>query len=258
MSLTGITRLESKISSVKEGFLTEKKVCKIFNTKNCLFLIGPKTRWKLRVFPEARNIEIALFENEHVVKLILPKDKFGPFIGCNWKVPFRYHVDKATLSYKVFFHEDFDFVKGGKLPGLAGGAGNSGGFVPNGYDGWSVRFMFKEAGTICAYLYYPGMPEQYGEKKFLKDGSGMVYLKTGAWNSIILTVIMNHPEKEDGIVSANINGVDGLALDTICFRRTSDLKIDHLMFSCLMGGADISYAPGQDQYLLFKDFMVKY
>ena len=38
------------------------------------------------------------------------------------------NVNNATLEYSVYFPEDFDFVKGGKLPGLYGGhKGCSGG-----------------------------------------------------------------------------------------------------------------------------------
>ena len=36
-------------------------------------------------------------------------------------------TDALKLSYYVRFSDDFEFVKGGKLPGLAGGAANSGG-----------------------------------------------------------------------------------------------------------------------------------
>jgi hypothetical protein len=46
----------------------------------------------------------------------------------------------VTLSYKVFFPADFDFVMGGKLPGLFGGRpGCSGGDA--GTDCFSTRFM---------------------------------------------------------------------------------------------------------------------
>ena len=45
-----------------------------------------------------------------------------------------------TFSYKVFFPAGFDFVKGGKLPGLfAGRPGCSGGAARK--DCFSTRFM---------------------------------------------------------------------------------------------------------------------
>jgi hypothetical protein len=253
-----VIHLRSKISSCGTGSFTEKTLQRIFETKNACFLVGPRARWRLYFIPGTENVRIELFENEQVIKLNLRRGKFGPFIGCNWKIPFTEPTEKAVLSYKVYFPDGFDFVKGGKLPGLAGGTGNTGGLVPDGYDGWSIRFMFKEQGSICAYLYYPGMKGQYGEKEFLKNKGELIYLKTGEWNTITLTITVNNPDKEDGIVLSQINGIDALALDSICFRKLSELKIDHMLFSCFMGGNDTSYSPGQDQFILFKDFQVEY
>ncbi len=251
-------QLKSNFSLCKTGMLTENTLRRIFGIKNALFLVGPLARWKLQLLPKTKNIEIKLFDNEYVFKLNLLRGKVGPFIGCNWKIPFPKQVESATLSYKVFFQDGFDFVKGGKLPGLAGGTGNTGGLVPNGYDGWSVRFMFKERGSICAYLYSAVMEGQFGDKKFLKHDGELVYLKTGSWNTITLTLIMNNPDKENGIVLSKVNSYDTLTLNSVCFRKTPDLKIDHLLFSCFMGGDDSSYSPKQDQFLLFKNFQVEY
>ncbi|MFD2883352.1 polysaccharide lyase [Pseudomonas lini] len=41
------------------------------------------------------------------------------------------------LTYELKFDKKiFNFVKGGKLPGLYGGTGNTGGKIPNGHDGF--------------------------------------------------------------------------------------------------------------------------
>jgi hypothetical protein len=251
-------QLKSDFSLCRTGLLTENTLRRIFGTENACFLTGRSERWKLRILPVTKNSGIVLFDNEHVIKLNLRRSKAGPFTGCNWKIPFPEKVESAALSYKVFFQDGFDFVKGGKLPGLAGGTGNTGGLVPNGYDGWSVRFMFKEHGSLCAYLYSAKMEGQFGDKEFLKRDESLIYLKTGTWNSITLTLTMNTPDKEDGIITSKVNGTDALALNSVCFRKTSGLKIDYMLFSCFMGGDDASYAPKQDQFLLFKDFKIEY
>jgi hypothetical protein len=251
-------QLKSDFSLYRTGRLTENALQRIFGTKNAHFLTGRSERWKLWILPGTKNIEIIQFENDHVVKLSLNRGKAGPFTGCNWKIPFPEQVENAVLSYKVFFQDGFDFVKGGKLPGLAGGTGNTGGLIPNGYDGWSVRFMFKEHGSLCAYIYSVKMEGQFGDKEFFKHSGNLIYLKTGTWNTITLNLTMNSPDKEDGIVLCKVNGTEALALDSACFRKTYGLKIDHLLFSCFMGGDDASYAPKQDQFLLFKDFQIEY
>jgi Polysaccharide lyase 14 len=54
------------------------------------------------------------------------------------------------LSYEVAFDKGFQFVKGGKLPGLRGGSntlGCEGGSQPNGTDCWSTRLMWRTAGA---------------------------------------------------------------------------------------------------------------
>lgn len=53
------------------------------------------------------------------------------------------------LSYELAFGENFQWVKGGKLPGLRGGKdtnGCEGGSLPNGTDCWSARLMWRTLG----------------------------------------------------------------------------------------------------------------
>lgn len=82
------------------------------------------------------------------------------------------------LSYSVYFPQDFDFVKGGKLPGLYSSTGSinastglidantdscSGGAGDDaGQSCWSVRLMWRANGEGEAYLYLPiGRSGQY-------------------------------------------------------------------------------------------------
>ena len=57
----------------------------------------------------------------------------------------------VTLEYSVFIDKDFDFVKGGKLPGLYGGhMGCSGGDIAN--ECFSTRLMWRPDGAGELYL----------------------------------------------------------------------------------------------------------
>jgi hypothetical protein len=54
------------------------------------------------------------------------------------------------VSYDVAFDSDFDWVQGGKLPGMRGGPslnGCDGGSQPNGSDCFSTRFMWRTDGA---------------------------------------------------------------------------------------------------------------
>jgi hypothetical protein len=65
------------------------------------------------------------------------------------------------LSYEIAFEAGFDWVKGGKLPGLRGGlnsTGCSGGNQANGQDCFSFRVMWRENGSgegISKSIYSP-------------------------------------------------------------------------------------------------------
>lgn len=60
-------------------------------------------------------------------------------------------ASNMTLEYSVFFPLGFDFVKGGKLPGLYGGKeGCSGGDAAT--DCWSSRMMWRRGGKGEIYL----------------------------------------------------------------------------------------------------------
>ena len=52
--------------------------------------------------------------------------------GCQWRVRFNETFEEMWLEYEVLFENDFDFVKGGKMPGLQGKDVNSGCNLPDG------------------------------------------------------------------------------------------------------------------------------
>lgn len=54
------------------------------------------------------------------------------------------------VTYEVAFDAGYDWVKGGKLPGLRGGlnsTGCSGGNAANGQDCFSTRVMWRQNGA---------------------------------------------------------------------------------------------------------------
>ncbi|GAO28596.1 hypothetical protein JCM15548_1712 [Geofilum rubicundum JCM 15548] len=102
------------------------------------------------------------------------------------------------------------------------------------------------------------MKTDFGEHEFLRWNSQPALLECGTWNTIELQIKMNAPDQSNGEVRCSLNQKEGLVLKNICFRKTENLKIDQLLFSCFMGGDDPSYAPSSYQFLLFKNFAVEY
>jgi hypothetical protein len=67
-------------------------------------------------------------------------------------------LQSVLLTYEVAFDRGFDWVKGGKLPGLRGGPavnGCAGGSQPNGSDCFSTRVMWRAQGAgegVCLQI----------------------------------------------------------------------------------------------------------
>ena len=97
-------------------------------------------------------IEGAGAHEGRALRVLYPKGGVGSSAGgALWRMSVG-RFDDLYCSYYVRFAPEFDFVKGGKLPGLAGGAANSGGRKPIGTDGWSARMMWRTGGeaTRCS------------------------------------------------------------------------------------------------------------
>lgn len=95
-----------------------------------------------------------------MLQLFYPKDSINP---AKWpKGGSEFYatpldISKAsnvTLEYKVFFPGDFDWVKGGKLPGLYGGHTRCSGGSPA-LDCFSTRMMWRAGGAGELYLVKP-------------------------------------------------------------------------------------------------------
>jgi len=116
-----------------------------------------------------------------------------------------------TLTYNVYFEPGFDFAKGGKLPGLASAAFDSGctedGNVKRAPTNWSERVMWRENGRLEIYSYDQSRPSgncgitvmvdaQPGDAPYEVPGvfnaaDGKFRFKTGVWYTIRLSVRMN-------------------------------------------------------------------
>ena len=89
--------------------------------------------------------------------------------------------DKATLEYEVYFPSDFDFVKGGKLPGIAGGTDGCTGCTrdePLRSECFSARFMSGPNGQGYPYLYLPIKAQHTSDFCSLVSGYLYIYEKS--------------------------------------------------------------------------------
>ncbi|MGP9767029.1 polysaccharide lyase [Halomonas sp. AOP13-D3-9] len=156
-------------------------------------------------------------------------------------------TDRACLSYKVRFPSDFDFVKGGKLPGLYGGEAPSGGDSVDGENGFSMRLMWREQGEGELYPYVVGF-----EGKSV--GRGLWRYPVGQWVTLEQEVVLNDPKQENGIARVWVDGEPVLEQRNIVFRTTPEITINGLMFSTFFGGTGEGWRTPRDQFVDFAAF----
>ena len=146
-----------------------------------------------------------------------------------WVYPFgNATVEHATIEYSVLFPNEFDFVKGGKLPGLFGKRTNCTG-GDSALDCFSARFMFGPNATGYSYLYVsktanhtkefcelatnPTCSPQYGY-----DLGKSKWFEKEKWARIKEEVKLNTPPLPNGRLTVWVDGVLKFDFDKIIFR----------------------------------------
>jgi hypothetical protein len=158
-------------------------------------------------------------------------------------------TDRAFLRYFVRFPSDFDFVKGGKLPGFYGGTNISGGHIPNGTDGFSTRFMWRTEGQGEVYVYMPSSTK-FGTSL----GRGSFRFTPGKWHCVEQELSLNTPGQADGQVRVWLDSEAVFEQQQLFFRSVPDLRIEGVFFSTFFGGGDPSWAPPRDTHADFAAF----
>lgn len=158
-------------------------------------------------------------------------------------------VGAATLRYRLRFAADIDFVRGGKLPGLFGGNGPSGGQVPDGHDGFSLRLMWRALGRGEVYAYLPGSTGQ--GSSLLHDHVAFV---PGRWHEVVQAVRLNTPGRHDGRLCLWLDGRLAGCLHGLRFRDGAALQVEGVFFDVFFGGSDDSWAARADTHVDFAGF----
>jgi hypothetical protein len=175
--------------------------------------------------------------------------------GAKWRTMLGGAFCELYCAYRLRFGEGFDFVRGGKIPGLAGGRGNTAGNKPNGRDGWSARMMWKRDGLVVQYVYHPDQPGTWGHN-LPYDLGGQRYFKPGVWHQVEHRIVMNTPGKKNGIIQAWFDGELALDAQDLRFRDGDDLAIDCFLFSTFFGGSGPDWAATRDECITFDEFVI--
>ena len=210
-----------------------------------------------------------------VLKVSYPKGRVRSVAsGASWYWRAFTPRQEMFLGYWVYFPGSFAFRHGGKMHGLTGGKGNTGGKKPNGHDGWSCRVHWGPEDKIKLYLYHMNQPADYGESFYFGHEPGMhrlgspykrdfdreLHIKRGEWHFVCIRVYVNDIGKSNGQCQAWFDS--GLVLDIrgIEFRdatcATDELLVNAMYFSTFFGGRDERYKPVKNEIVMFDDFML--
>ncbi|KDQ18695.1 polysaccharide lyase family 14 protein [Botryobasidium botryosum FD-172 SS1] len=142
----------------------------------------------------------------------------------------------VSLAYSVYFPDDFDFVRGGKLPGLYGGHTKcSGG--DSALQCFSTRMMWRRGGAGELYLYAPKDKQtpavcstpprsicaaDYG----LSIGRGSFTFARGNWTHLKQTVVLNTPGAQDGAFTLEVNGNKVMDIAGVYYRGVKSTTAD--------------------------------
>ncbi|KAH9851331.1 hypothetical protein C2E23DRAFT_830340 [Lenzites betulinus] len=185
-----------------------------------------------------------------------------------WNTSDGSRFQSMLVTYEVAFDTNFDFVKGGKLPGMRGGPdpdGCSGGSAANGSNCFSTRLMWRKAAAGEVYAYIPTPNDICSNSDFTcnDDGfgtsidRGSFSFATGKWNRVTLLVRLNQPlNTANGEVVLYYNNVKALDEQALQYRSSSEISVGGLWFSTFFGGSDDSWAPPSDVNAYFRNFQL--
>lgn len=175
----------------------------------------------------------------------------APYGGAQLCAPFASGPKTdVTLTYQLRMPVGFQFVQGGKLPGVYGGVEPFSGGSHNAY-GWSMRLMWRTAGAGEVYGYISttsGYGDSWGRGNFR-------WKADGRWHTVTEHVHLNSPGKSDGWVTLAYDGVRAIDQTGLAVTTTGT-PANGLFFSTFYGGHDSTWAPTADEHIDFANFRV--
>jgi len=232
------------------------------------------------VIHKRKNIKakLSMVEDESSVKVEYVGGQVGSVSGFGFHASPKHAFPAlhARLSYKVYFPEDFDWVRGGKLPGLfIGNPGATGGHWD--YKAGSARVTWQKDGIACVYLYIPLQVAFDGSKDEAINiqseefrnlchrtphkgchlwRSGPLQFIKGQWNEVTIDLKMNSLGKKNGWLKLTVNE-NTVECHGMVWRKTPHLAIGGVSVQTFYGGSSAeAAAPKSGSYAKFKDFMV--
>lgn len=217
------------------------------------------------------NMEIDQVEGNKVLKFNYPMGSVGPHEGgAQWLASFSGGLEEVYFSYNLMFKPDFEWVLGGKLPGLGGGNNPGGGRDMLWDDGFSARIMWSKDsggdGTMFFYVYHQDKPGYYGD--VLSFPNAYWDVSDSTWYNMTIRLVINSIDEgrlssdpqnagnHDGILEFFLDGELVLSRTGLRFRNLKDIRVDTRHLTSFFGGGTSEWGNTRDEWVLFDDSFV--
>jgi hypothetical protein len=195
-------------------------------------------------------------EHGKVLNLTYQAGEVGGNSGMAFTAPLHGQYEHLFFEYDVYFPQDFDWVKGGKLPGLTSFSDHPTGCIDNSaFDGFSARYMWREEGAFYLYIYNPEKELECGDY-YPPVGTSTFMLKKGQWLHLKQEIFLGEANQRDGYIKAWVDDVLVYQINNIMLRDISSIFIDGAKMDSFFGGSDDSWAPATSQNAYFDNFRI--
>ncbi|THH19197.1 hypothetical protein EW146_g1929 [Bondarzewia mesenterica] len=177
-------------------------------------------------------------------------------------------AEEAIMGYEVMFEEGWEWMKGGKLPGIFGGVGNSaygcsGGRKNERCKCFDLRLMWRAEGIGELYAYLPLTssnaaqllsvpPSSHQNPDFgISVGRGAWKFESGRWHKVAMRVRLNDVGAENGEVEVYIDGTSVIRAVGLLLRDDPASRIQGMHFQTFFGGNKPDWASPKDQRAWF-------
>ena len=181
---------------------------------------------------------------------VFKANQFGGPNGHNLRIPIP-PATETLLEYRLRFDNNYDFSRGGKIPGLAGGSAPTGCVSTNG-SGFSARMMWRENGKLIGYVYDNNQSSACGTG----IDAGFSF-KANQWYTVKERVKLNTGRAGDGILQIWVDDRMLISRSNLAYMNGGPTaKIDWLLFHSFYGGSTADWAPSRDTSISFSEIYV--
>ncbi|KAJ3515018.1 hypothetical protein NLJ89_g2016 [Agrocybe chaxingu] len=182
------------------------------------------------------------------------------------------NASEAVFSYRMMIQEGWEWVKGGKVPGVFGGNGDlsygcTGGRQEERCQCFNLRPMWRPNSVGELYAYFPlttenrdqllAVPPKSIENSDYGFSVGRDAFRfdraVGRWIAVAFRIKLNDVGCTNGEIELWIDGQSVIKTDGLTLRSSQDGKIKGMHFQTFFGGNGKDWASPKDQKAWFAD-----